>query len=388
MKKLFDPIFRSLALSVKKIIVLFGGIPMIPAALILTAAAFFICSLALSAVKPDSVSIVCVDECCSDNSAAFLDSLASADGVSLSFSSDRDSAEKKLLGGHTEAMLVILPGYDESLYSESTDASEVFIIRTAPKSVSSEAIRELIAGKLLSMRVYVRTVSELEKEGIPDAEVRLNEQLKLYDASAPTLYTVESIGQSGADASSALFGRGFAGYPGFTALVIMLLLLSLSRSMTKPEARLASKRLYSADKGMLIGTVSDFLSLFLSALAVGIIACCFASALTFSFCIALIAYCLCVSGLCMLFSRFGGSGRIDIAAPVIALVLSLLGGCFMDFTSLSPFLTVLSRCTPQGQFIAAANGGYRFLLLLLTEAALFVFLSLIGLRKHGNNKVK
>ena len=153
MKRLFEPVFRSLALSVKKIIVLFGGIPMIPAALILTAAAFFICSLALSAEKPDSVSIVCVDECCSDNSAVFLDSLASADGVSLSFSSDRDSAEKKLLGGHTEAMLVILPGYDESLYFESTDASEVFIIRTAPKSVSSEAIRELIAGKLLSMRV-------------------------------------------------------------------------------------------------------------------------------------------------------------------------------------------------------------------------------------------
>lgn len=388
MKRFCDMARRSLALSAKKLIVLFGGIPMIPVTLILTAAAFFICSLVLSAAKPDSVGIVCVDECRSDNSEAFLDFLASADGVSLCFSENRDSAERKLLSGHTEAMLVILPGYDESLLSESVDASEVFIIRTAPKSVSAGAIRELIAGRLLSMRVYVRTVSELEAEGIPDAEERLAEQLKLYDASAPTLYTVDSIGKTGANASSALFVRGFAGYPGFTALVIMLLLLSLSRSMAKPEARLASKRLYSADKGMLLGTVSDFLSLFLSALAVGIIACCFTKAPTFSFLLALIAYCLCVSGLCMLFARFGGAGRIDIAAPVIALALSLLGGCFMDFTSLSPLLTALSRCTPQGQFIAAANGDYRFLLLLLPEAALFVFLSLIGLRGKGKNEMQ
>ena len=70
-------------------------------------------------------------------------------------------------------------------------------------------------------------------------------------------------------------------------------------------------------------------------------------------------------------------GRVDGLAPFLALILCLLGGCFMDLSQLSPALRTVSLLTPPGLALEASRGTWPALLALLCAAAV---LFIIGLR--------
>ena len=148
------------------------------------------------------------------------------------------------------------------------------------------------------------------------------------------------------------------------------LLLTLARRLADGSSRLVARRMGAAKLGRALAFFGDALALFAAGLIASAIAFAFAPARSAALALGLVCYDVCVSGLCLLTSKFGAAGRIDIAAPAIALVTSLIGGCFMDLASLSPFLTVLSRLTPQGQLIACARGALPFAALLAAEGAL------------------
>ena len=51
-----------------------------------------------------------------------------------------------------------------------------------------------------------------------------------------------------------------------------------------------------------------------------------------------------------------GEGRVDALAPFLALILCLLGGCFLDLSQLSPTAARLALLTPPGLAVRAAQG--------------------------------
>ena len=63
---------------------------------------------------------------------------------------------------------------------------------------------------------------------------------------------------------------------------------------------------------------------------------------------------------------------MDALAPFAALILCLLGGCFLDLREVSPMMARLAMAVPPGLAQAAAEGSGRALAVLAGEgAALF-----------------
>ena len=94
-------------------------------------------------------------------------------------------------------------------------------------------------------------------------------------------------------------------------------------------------------------------------------------------------YALCFAALAILLARLGpAEGRLDALAPVLALFICLLGGCFMDLASLPASLARLTLLSPAALAVRAYAGSLPPLLTLLTESALLALLS-APLRRHG-----
>ena len=73
--------------------------------------------------------------------------------------------------------------------------------------------------------------------------------------------------------------------------------------------------------------------------------------------IASAAYALCGAALALALVRFTAQeGRVDALAPFLALILCLLGGCFLDLSQLSPTAARLALLTPPGLAVRAAQG--------------------------------
>jgi ABC-type multidrug transport system permease subunit len=85
-----------------------------------------------------------------------------------------------------------------------------------------------------------------------------------------------------------------------------------------------------------------------------------------------LAYAFCTAGLSLLLIRLTAlEGRVDGLAPFLALVLCLLGGCFMDLGQLSAALEVFSWLTPPGLAVRATEGSQTALAVLLTEGIIW-----------------
>ena len=354
---------KLISLTFHKISVLFGGRPLLlPLCLAALLLAFFAVSHSVTAKRSDSVRIAAADECGSELSDALIEELGSVEGVDIARFDSRSEAEDALISGSVEAILVIDPDYDSKL---SAGESGLIGIITAPGSVSAELIRETAAGKLIAQRSRVRMLQTLVSEGYDVSS--FDEYAAEFDTTS--IYGVVSKNGSGAD--RAVFGQGFPGYEGFAALALMLLIMTLTRRLSSEDARLVSRRMLALKNGRMLDFSSSALALFICGLLFSAAAFALAPERSPWLAAGLICYCLNITGLCMLLSRFF-SGRVDVASPVAALVTSILGGCFMDAGSLSPAFAVISKFTPQGQLIAAVNGSPAFALLLLGDGVIML----------------
>jgi hypothetical protein len=352
---------RILKLAKIKLSVLFGGrLLLLPAALLALALMFFTIASVLTAQRRGAAALTVIDRTGSALSAALISSIEETDGIAIRLADSMEAAERDVTSGRAEGIFEILPGYDDGLLEDSI--SGLISLRMAPGSVSADFIRETVSGKLLAQRAYVRAESELVSEGFDSDELKE----KYSEFSAPTLYTVTSIA-GGETQSRAVFGKSFPGYEGFAALALMLLMLSLTRQLSEASSRLVSVRMRVPKAGTAAGFFSDLLSVFAVAAAISALAFAFAPEKTLSLAVSLAAYSFELTGLCLLLSRVVGAGRIDVASPFIALVTSILGGCFADYSSGSKALRVISLITPQGKLISAVSGRYVFALILLAE---------------------
>ncbi len=366
---------RKLAsLSLKKIAVMLGGrlwlLPLVFGALCVCLAAF---ASAITASISTEVRIAAVDECGSELSSSLLEQLGSAPGFELTRFAERRSAEDAVMDSEAEAMLVIGPDYDEAIAAGGS--ARVISIFTAPGSVSAELIRETLAGKLIAQGSYVRVLNGLEAEGVTREELDAH----ISEFKSPRLFTVTHT--NGGAAESAVFGRGFPGYEGFSAMALMLIMLTLTHALAAAEPKRISARMRSLRCGQAADFASDAVGIFALALLFAAPAFGFAPNRTLLLAAGLICYCLLLTGLSLLLVRMVSGARMDLASPFIALVTSLFGGCFADLASLSPALAAVARCTPQGQLIAAVNGAPAFTLLLAAEGMVLGTAALLLSRK-------
>ena len=353
---------KLLSLSLKKISVLFGGRPWLIA---VTLAALMLMFAAVSSVytakRRDKVAVACVDECGGELSAALISALSEAPGLDITEVNDRARAEDEMLAGRVEGILIVSPDYDEKMPSGGEGLIEII---TAPGSVSAELIRETAAGRLIAQRSRVQVLNKLAEDGFDDSGF----DAYAAEFEAPTLYRIESLEGSGAD--TAVFGKGFPGYEGFAALALMLVLMTLTRRLSIEESRLVSARMPVVRRGRALDFFTDLFALLLPALLFSAAAFAFAPERSFGSALGLACYSLLLSSICLLIKSLVGSGRVDMLSPAIALVTSILGGCFMDAGALSSALRTIAKFTPQGQLIAAVNGSLPFFFVMLAEAVL------------------
>ena len=366
---------KCLYAALAKLSVMFGGRRVIPIVYLLLAACLLASSLIVTAKEPERVTLAVLDECGGEYSGELVRAVSAAEGFRVTQVDTREKAEDLLLSGHAEALLTVEADYDERILDEGS--TRLICLASAPGAASAELIRETVAGLLAASRSEARIAAELEEEGFDSSDMAAY----MDEFAVPRMYSFEIVG--GASAQRAVFGTSYACYEGIAALGVLLLLLTLSRRLADGSSRLASMRLAAAENGRAIAFVSDFAALLIAGLIACALAFAFAPQRSILLALGLLAYDICIAGLCLLVSRFGSLARLDIAAPFIALVTSVVGGCFADLGMLSPALGTLARFTPQGQLIAAAKGSAVFIAALVAEGAALAGLSLVkGLREN------
>ena len=369
---------RPLSLTLRKLCLLFDGrIALAPLVILALCACFIAVSAASSAVRSDKLRLMITGDRQSELASGFAEELSACEG----FDAERVSNEEAvyaLASGRADALLSIDPGFDEGLYSGS---GGLITIVTAPGSVSAEAVRETAAGKLLALRSRLQVVAELEKEGISTVDF----ERFMAEFDVPKLYRIEY--SDGTSAENAVFGQGFACYEGFAGMALMLIMLTLSKRLSSREADLVLTRLRVLLSGGGLGFVTDAFALFLTGLACAAPAFAFAPRHSPEFAVSLICYCVLMTGLCLLIGAASSGGRMDIASPAVALITSILGGCFADMGALSPALLVLSRLTPQGQLTAAVRGEPVFIAVLAAEAAALMILAAVIRRLRASRGI-
>ncbi len=365
---------RPVSLSLYKLSAMSGRGRGLLALLLLCTLCGSMAACALSPGGPQSLRIAAVSPEGDPLAEELLDRLARREGVSLLPAEGEGAGRALLEDGRAEGLLRIGEGYAAAL---SQGAALPLNYESAVGAASPQAAREIIAGLVSAQRARQR--------GLLDAEARLGRaltageraallsQMDREEAALAPLYHM--TGSQGAPPSlDALFTPPLLG---FSVLVVRLTQLTWGAWAGTPDARRVAARLSVLPAGRLLSWGSDLCALFLAGFAAGSCAllpggfpapAAWGALMGCSFCTAALALLLCAAG--------SPGGRMDALAPFVALITSLLGGCFGNLGSLAPPLRSLALCTPQGLALAAAQGEMLPLGILFLAGGLFALLAL------------
>ena len=337
-----------------------GGLP---AALLLTLLfCFYAAHTIVTAQGAESLHLAVVDLDESNLSSALSEELRQLDGVWLSVL-DEESAQIMLARGNVEGILTIGEGYGYAL----TQGNRLPLFYDSARTAASRmAAREIIAGRVLTQRSLLRAYDELARLGIQSAEGELQQLIAQFQQNAHPLYIFSYDTTVSATVHS--MDRMFTGYLGFVALVLILVLMSLSQWFAEPGSRRVARRMNVLPQGIARSFLGDVLLLFGIGSVIILLTYLVSSSLSLQELIYLFAYMYCVTGICLSLSKRQETGSIDVMAPMIALFTSILGGSFMDIGALSPVLRILSLLTPQGQLLYGVNHGALWPLAILMTA--------------------
>ena len=359
-----------LRVSAHKISAYFGG-----RRTLLILCLFLICLLAAASIisnakSPDTVSVAIVDLCDGPYSRAFCDSVMKTEGIQAEVLHSVSQGEDKMLFDSIEVMLVLSQDYDDKISEDSKDA--LVTIKTAPGAESAQLLRETTAGLLVAQRSTIRIKEQLDEDKFDLSSF----DAYMDEAKLPKLYSVETYG---AEHAPDTFSHGLvrSSYAGVAALALLLILLTLTRRMSDAPSKLVSERIETQHCGTAIAFSTDYIALLITAVLISCYAFAFSPQKSFTIALAWIAYAFCISAICLLISRFNTVGRIDILAPFLAIVTSVIGGCFTDLSVLAPQIRIVTHCVPQGQLLAAVNGNAIFILIMFGESILLICLSLL-----------
>ena len=367
---------KMLSLSLMKIRIVTGGLFMLAASLAVSLGLFFTARAALDAPAPERLTLAVVD---GDGSEAALELVRLVSGderVELLRCADMSEADELILNGEAEGVLVIEAGLQGALVRGQAALS----FFAAPDTASEEAARELIAGAAAAVGSRLRSemyASALLERGLTEDErALLREKFyqKLSDEGA-AVHEMRVGGEPGrgdAVSRSRLLGAFFARYSGFSAFVIMLVLLMLGASVGRRDVRSCSLRLRTVEGGAVFDALSDVFALALVGLMLLALSYLPSAPRGVVELIAGALYVLNAAALAVLAGGLSSDARSELLLPFTAFLTSLIGGCFVSSDALGGALAAASRFTPQGMYLASLGGEHGFLFVLLLLALLFV----------------
>lgn len=365
---------RFFSLCAYKLKAMFGGfLPMVAmcAALLISCAAVW---HGLRAELPGRVSVLVVDMDCSAQSAALLAALAQSEGLDVTNAQDESQARQTLSAGGAEGLLVIGEGYADALIRD--ERSLKLHYESAPLAFTGQMVREIISGIASRERSMFRAREEARAllGGLtPEREAALEAYLAL---PAPQGYITRTVNGKGNAAQGTVYGAFTVRYQGFGALCIMLCMLTLSSFYGKREARLTTMRMRALPAGNFKSALSDVAGLFFAGCMMALAVLAPQGGAGAEEIALFAAYVFNLTGLCMLVGRHGrAAGRADVLSPFAALLSGLVGGCFMDLTSVSPQLARLALFTPQGLLLAGLSGDAPFALPVLAGVGAIALLA-------------
>ncbi len=365
---------KFLSVCFKKLRAMAGGgafYLLLPLAVLLCCAAVH---AAVYSPAPAQIALLVLDEDTSPESAALTEALLDTEGLVLSSAGSESAARRALALGRTEGLLIIGEGFADALRADAQDLCLHY--ESSPLSHSSQAVREIIAGKASVLRAQARAYTDAESllGTLTDADRAV---LEAYlEAPAPQNYTIRmsdgsSAGMTGASAAFT------ARWQGFVSLAVLLGMLCLSAFLGRADARRVARRMASLPGGRLRNRAADAGALFFGGLMMTIAALLPAGVPEWREALAFLCYLIALTGICLRLGLWSRSGRANVLAPFLVLITGLVGGCFMDLSALSPTLSALSLLTPQGLLLAALSGSAFALPVLLAVGALGLGLSCI-----------
>ncbi len=332
-----------------------------------------VCLLCFSTVacilgeKASSEIVVAVaDDDGSEISEEYIGALAKADGVRILLI-DRNDAMKLLEKGKAESVLLIGEGFEKAFLSDEALPIE---FRSSSAGVAADAGREICAGLLLSLQSSYDAISRLVSAGVVSETEKdlFFDHLEEVEAEAKPIVEFSST-SGGSSSEQTVFGRIYARYSGFAALIIFLFMMSLSVLLSGIPARAVRKAMSAVPRGYALSVMTDHLALVLAGLLMAAAAVLFRTGLNVRELLAFFLYINCVSGVCLLISLTRAGGGSDMTAAFLAMVTSTVGGCFFDLSSLGRFYLVLSCFTPQGLLIGAVSGSVLCLIVMAVVTA-------------------
>ena len=339
------------------------------AGLAVTLAAALFCGVASASVRSASTDVLRLAVCDEDGTALSTElaaSIAGEEGVQA-LAADLPSARRALVRGEIEGILVIGAGYADAL---AADQGGALRYESASSSLSIQGAREVAAGKSSAQRSVLRAQAQAEQAlGRPLDEAErgaLAAAIAAAEETIPALYVLDT-----ADGTP-LPPPFVPGQMSFAALTVLFTLLTAASWCGSAGARLTERRMLSLPRGRLVAYASDCLALALLGglvMAAALLPGGDAASLP-----AAALYVLAAAALALALVRFTAlAGRVDALAPLLALLLCLAGGCFMDLGQLSPAMDALSLLSPAGLAVRAADGSAgASAALAAVAAALFV----------------
>ncbi len=340
------------------------------AAAAILAASALLCGFA-AAARPASaqeLKLAVLDLDGTAQSRELIDYLSSSGGLDVAELSERD-ARLSLLRGRREGLLTVGEGYAAAL---NDDGDIPLRYEAAPSALSGQGAREIVTGRVIAQLRRAQSVSQ--------AAALLGRPLSAQETEA-LFALIQELGNQLPDLYRLSYAGGqpspdpFSPSPlSFALLVALFTLLTAAAPLGSAESRAVRARMGVFRRGRAVELASSlaaltllgFASAALTLLPSGSGAGPYVAALPASFCFAALALWLARAA--------GGEGRVDALAPLAALLICLLGGCFMDLSALSPAVARLTLLSPAG-LAAAAAASPLCALALLAEGAAFTALA-------------
>lgn len=365
-RKKLSPFFAISGLKLKS---MSGGLT----GLLSMVAVCFLCGFAAASAlnkTPDSLTIGVYVPDSSLQAQQLVSLLEERQGLQLVHCASEEDGQLLLSKGDAEGLFTIDVGYGKAL---EAGGKLPISYKSAASAASAQAVREMIAGQVQTQRVQYRGVATIEERGgktlSSSEKADILAQMRETVGNLPALYRFS-------DAS----GRAVSPNPyapsalGFALLAVMLTVFTWSAWTGRSDARQVETRLAAQRHGRLLSYCNDAAVLFLVALFSGAAAL-FPSVPSLKAVLALLAFSVCITGCALFIVRFSAlSGRIDILAPFLALITSLLGGSFGDLTQFSAALQKVSYFTPQGLALWAGRGTLLPFAILLALGIVFLML--------------
>ncbi|MDO5096374.1 MAG: ABC transporter permease [Peptostreptococcaceae bacterium] len=317
----------------------------------------------------DTVHIMIVDRDDGELSEELVQNLSYEESLRIEFA-DESTARYALIVGDAEGVLWIEDGFSEKIREQEP----ALHYESASPSFSAQGIREIIAAQVIQLRSKMQAERQTEEKlarSISGAE-RENLQALIENniQSFRKLYEIESV-------SGGAVREPFVPKPiSLTALCNLLTLLSIGAYFGNRDSRQIRYRFASIPKGEWLFYMSDFIALNLVGVIMTLFVLAFAKSMDFYQILAGITYNACSAAAVLWITQIiSKEGRVDITAVFVALIVCLIGGCFVDL-SIANNIQQWSLLSPAGQMLYATQHPIMNFL-LLGESVFFI---LIGLK--------